>query len=252
MSADQLTENDYLYIIRTLLPKTEDCGKMVRTLREDSDILNGMIEDPRLLKRILSSEEEIVKISPQLFFAVLISAVRKDLEDLPFTLERSSHDAVAVFDVERVKEFLDIPMIRSYLIDMLASFIKINSYTVPVRVRKGIWYRYRFNDFNIQNLMDYADSLEENRKFPALKRIADLCLFIIGFYSRSLPNTIYTRRRQLSKDEVIALGKTYYETASKHETANRLRLDDVMRDIGEQFELAVKPLSLIADNYFNI
>lgn len=252
MTAYQFTENDYIYMIRTLLPQTEDSGKMMRALREDSDILNGMIEDPRLLKRILSSEEEIVKISPQLFFAVLIVAVRKDLDDLPFTLERSAHDAVAVFDVQRVREFLDIPEIRSYLTDMLASFVKINSYTVPVRIRKGIWYRFRFNDFNIQNLMDYANSLEENRKFHTLKRIADLCLFIIGFYSSSLSNTIYAYRRHVSKDELIALGKTYYETASKHETANRLRLDEVMRDIGEQFELAVKPLSLIADNYFNI
>jgi hypothetical protein len=165
---------------------------------------------------------------------------------------------VAVFDVQLVKEFLEDPRIRTYLIDMLSSFVHINSFSVPVRIRKGIWYKYRFSDFNIESLVRYSELQEPDRRFPTLKRVGDLCLFLIGVFPESLQSSLSplqggrspkSELRKKTREELTKIGKQFYESASKHESAVQLDMDEVLESLGSHFELAAKPLTLMADNY---
>lgn len=231
---------------------------MIKTVREDQDILEGMVNDPALLDKMIRSEEEIVKVSPFLLFTVFINRVRKDLDSLSFTLEYSSHETIPVFDVGSIKRFLEQIEIRHYLIEMLASFVRINSYTIPVRVRKGLWYKYRISDYNIDSLLGYIEVLETEEQFPTLKRIADLCLFLLGVFPETLrSSSVWISEEKSagrgksakSREEITDLGKQFYETASKHKTAYENQLVEVLETIGSHFEIAVKPLSLIADHY---
>ncbi len=125
------TDSDLLYLVQVLIPQASSPSRMVKVLREDQDILEGMLANPALVEHLMSSEEEIVKISPPLLFAVLLYAVRNDLEKRAFTIERSSHDTVAVFDRDRLATFLEKAEIRYYLVDMLSSFVRVNSITIP-------------------------------------------------------------------------------------------------------------------------
>ena len=184
--SELFTDNDLLYIIRTLLPENRKSSHMLRVLREDRDILEGMINDPALLTKINTDNDELLEVSPALLFAVLINAVRRDLKELRFTMEQDNRDMVAVFDSAQVQEFFEQPAIRLYLISMLSSFVKINSYAIPVRVRKGLWHKYRYSDFNIESLIRHIDLLEPDEQFSTLKRIADLCLFITGLFPETL------------------------------------------------------------------
>lgn len=256
--SDFLTDNDLLYVIKTVLPENRDNRYMLNVLREDCDILEGMLYDPALLHRITEDKEEILKISPFLFFAVLISGVRRDLKQLSFTLEREKGELVPVFDSSQVQEFFDQPEIRLYLITMLASFVRINSYSVSVRVRKGIWYTYRYSDFNVDSLMKHIELLEPEERFPTLKRIADLCLFVTGVFPETLlpaqpssvaGHTSRSYRRAKTKEEMTTIGKTYYETASRHRIAVLLDLKETLESIGDHFELAVKPLMIMGERY---
>jgi hypothetical protein len=40
-----------------------------------------------------------------------------------------------------------------YLVDMLTSFTKIESYAISIRVRKGAWKKIRFSDLDIHSLI---------------------------------------------------------------------------------------------------
>ena len=69
-----------------------------------------------------------------------------------------------------------------YLAEMLVSFVKINSFTIPIRVRKGVWRKFRFSDFDINSLIKYSQMIEQDQRYHPYKRIADICLFTIGIF----------------------------------------------------------------------
>ena len=75
-------------------------------------------------------------------------------------------------------DLLSQKQIRDYLAEMLVSFTRIESFTLPVRVRKGIWRKYRFNDLNVDSLIRYCQAVDEEYRFRFYKRIADVCLFL--------------------------------------------------------------------------
>jgi hypothetical protein len=147
-----------------------------------------------------------------------------------------------------------------YLIDMLASFVRINSYTIPVRIRNGIWYKYRFSDFDIESLIEFHNTIDHADAFPLLKRLADLCLFLSGICPDTLLNSSwifsahsvqYRGRKRRSKKEIIELGKNTYHKASTHESAYQLNMEEVLDTISTNFELASKPLNLLAESFLS-
>ena len=157
-------------------------------------------------------------------------------------------------------DLLSRKQIRDYLAGMLASFTRIESFTLPVRVRKGIWRKYRFNDFNVDSLIRYCQAVDEEHRFQFYKRIADVCLFLASMFpehiqaqyryplSRKIrPRVMGQSRRSIEDYEEE--GKAFYERAAEHEVARAQNLDGVLSTFSENFTLAEKPLAFMSDHY---
>ncbi len=255
-----LPYGDLLFMVETLIPERSDKEHLVELIKDDEGFIEAMLRDEELFDRVMSDEEILVKISPKLFFAILLERIRRDLEKETYTIEKRHSQRIAVFDSHRVVDLLSQKQIRDYLAEMLASFTRIESFTLPVRVRKGIWRKYRFNDFNVDSLIKYCQAVDEDQRFRFYKRIADVCLFLAGMFPEHIeaqyryplsgkirPRVMGQRRRSIEDYEEE--GKAFYELAAGHEVARAQNLDGVLSTLSENFTLAEKPLAFMSDHY---
>lgn len=253
------SEDDLLFLVTTLMPETTDRQRMVRVLREDEEILEGMLADEKVLHRLLDDPSfNLLRVSPALFFSVLLARVRLDLERQPWTLEKTSRLSMILFDSPQVVELLSNKDVRDYLAALLVSFVRVNSFSTTVRIRSGVWRRIRFSDFDIDSLMRYGNALDESQRFPAYKRIADICLFTLGIFSppQSSPDAplalLHAGLRMAlrrSREDYIEQGGTFYRLASRHRDAAAQKLAAVLALLSEKIDLAAKPLTVMSAKY---
>ena len=259
--SDLLPEDDLLILSKIVAPNLPDRRKAVRALQEDEDILEGMIKNTRMLRFLVDEPESLLQISPALFFLALLFRVEDDLKARPYTVEKESRYNAFIFDGEEVIALLKKREVREYLTGMLLSFIRINTVSIPVRVRKGFWKRYHFSDFDIENLIQYAQMVDEYHRFAAYKRIADVCLFIMGLFPEYIQSpdlfeqSSSSHLRQVSgrsREELTATGSHYYRAAAEHSTAQQLRLGEVLQEFSDHIALLSKPLTIMAKRYLGL
>jgi hypothetical protein len=253
------TDDDLAFLITTLMPETTDHQRMIRVLREDEEILEGMLADEKVLHRLLDAPSfTLLRVSPDFFFSVLLARVRIDLARQPWTLERTSRLSMVLFDSPQVVELLSNREIRHYLAALLVSFVRVNSFSATVRVRNGVWRRVRFSDFDIDSLLRYGNALDESQRFPAYKRIADICLFTLGIFSPSpgpqdAPLALFNARLRMairrSREDYIEQGGTFYRLAARHRDASAEQLAEVLALLSEKIALAAKPLTVMSAKY---
>jgi len=255
----RFSDDDLIFLITTLMSETTDRQRMIHMLRDDKEILEGMLSDERVVHRLLDDPSfTLLRVSPALFFSVLLARVRLDLERQPWTLERTSRLSTILFDSPQVLELLSNRDLRDYLAALLVSFVRVNSFSTTVRVRAGVWRRVRFSDFDIDSLLRYGNALDESQRFPAYKRIADICLFTLGIFSppQSAPEAplafLNARLRMAlrrSREDYIEQGGTFYRLASRHRDAAAQKLGDVLALLSENIALAAKPLTVMSAKY---
>jgi hypothetical protein len=148
----------------------------------------------------------------------------------------------------------------TYLADMLSSFTKVESYTITLRVRKGIWKKIRFNNLDIFSLMSFCEAVQDEYRLGLYKRIADICLFILGIFpdyadsdyrypfSGQLRPQIRGKLR-FSPEAYEKEGRKFYKLAAEHHSARELDLSEVFRALHGNFQRAKKPLNFIAEHY---
>jgi hypothetical protein len=252
------TDEDFLFLIKVLMPDVDDKQRMIRVLREDEEILEGMLADEKLHRYLLDDPLSVLRVSPALFFAILLVRVKFDLQGQSYTFERNRGFTMALFDTPQILQLLEKKELLAYLTNMLVSFVRINSVSTAVRVRRGVWRRVRFSDFDIDNLLQYASAIDESFRFPVYKRIADICLFTLGIFQpaeggENIPFPFQQAKSLLrakrSRDEYTARGVSFYWLASRHKEAQVRKQSGVLSTLAEKFTLAAKPLSMMSSRY---
>jgi len=208
----------------------------------------------------MTDEEVFLKISPALYFEILLRKTLKELERTSHTTEKIGGEQVPVFDTKAVIELLARETVLEYLADMLASFTRTQSYTVPVRVRKGVWRKIRFSDMDVDSLSRLCQAASQEQRFGFYKRIADVCLFILGIfpeyaqfdyrYPLSGEVRLKIRLGRRGMQEYEEEGRIFYRLAAEHESARMLELSRVFWLLHENFNAARKPLNFISQHYF--
>lgn len=255
-----LTEADLDFLIGVAAPDVENKAGLKQLLQKDVDFRNAFIDDERTFQKVTSNEEVFVKISPRLYFEILLRRTRKDLEDIGHTIERIGSQKIAVFDTREVVDLLSRQRVLVYLADMLSSFTRVESYTVTYRVKEGIWRKIRFNDLDIDSLIRFCESVEEEHRLAIFKRIADICLFVLGLfpeyvhYSYRYPLSGEVRPQMFgwvrrSPEEYEEEGKRFYELAAEHPAARSGDLSGIFSILHENFHAAKKPLNFISEHY---
>ena len=256
----RLTDRDLEFLVETGSPDVSGKWRLKQILREDEDFRNSFISDESIFRRLMNDDEILLKISPTLFFEILLRKAAKDLSRVSYTLEKTLTMSIPVFDTEDLVELLTQESLLVYLADMLSSFTKIESYTFSIRVGKGIWRKIRFNDLDILSLMSFCEAVDDNFRIGLYKRIADVCLFILGIFPDYVERSYHYpvsgeirpqigRKSRISPEEYEKAGQKFYKLAAEHQSAEEFELSEVFRALHENFQKAKKPLNFIADHY---
>jgi hypothetical protein len=75
----RLTESDLRFVVKTVATKRRDYDHIVNLVRDKEDLLELMLEDPKLSERLFREEQSLVAISPHLLFSILLRRLLKDL-----------------------------------------------------------------------------------------------------------------------------------------------------------------------------
>ena len=257
-----LTDSDLDFVVGEAADGAGDTPRLKLLIEEDEQFRSALLGDEKVFQRLMADEETFLRISPALYFEVLLRQSLRDLETAGYTVERDGRADLPVFDTQDVVKFLSIQGVLDYLAHMLASFTRINSYSVPVRIRRGIRRRVVYNDMDVDSLVRHCANADWEQRFGFYKRIADVCLFISGVFPEfasppvrySVPNTMRTAvsdrtRRSLSDYEVQ--GSQFYGLAEEHDSAQQLGLHGVFRLLKDHFATARKPLRFIASHYLH-
>lgn len=260
LSAHGFSDGDIGFLIEAVEPGLKDRAGIIKS---DPVFVESLLERGALeaLRRImlLTDDQLLVSISPRFLFEIMLRAARRELSSRPYTIERNALERIPVFDSKEVLEFIDDDRIVKYLADMLTSFTRIRSMTWPIRVRKGVWRRVRFNDMDVDSLLRYCETLDEAERFSTYKRIGDVCLFLVGIFPEYTgagtdpvrargPSMLFGRQLRPLRDYEEE-GSRFYALASRHPDARAAGLEDILGRLSEKFHLAEKPLGFISEHY---
>jgi len=247
----RLTEGDLLYVAATLVPGA-DPGHTAAHLRESDEALERHLEDERLLRRIQRERDVLVHISPWLLFSVLLRHVRRMLLGARFTVEEALGERIPVFDAVRAGELLADREILDYLVMMLTSFTRTDSWSIEVE-EGGRRRRRRFSDLDSDDMIALAGLMPEALRFPILRRIADIALFTSGIFPEAADRRsgIPGGPQRKTLEDYEEEGRRFYRLAAQHEVARRTGWDRALEALAQTFPIARKPLNVLASRYIH-
>ena len=236
---EKWTHRDLRFVVQTLIPERRDPERVVDLIHDDEPLLEAMLLDERLFRQLMADEAAFVSVSPRFFFKVLLLRARRDLEQEFHTVERRQQQRVVLFDASRVVDLLERPAVLDYLADLLASFTRVETATVPVRVRPGLWQRLRINDLDVDSLLHYAQILDKDHRFGVHRRIGDACLFLTGLFPEYIasqqryPHGGQPQLRLRSSvlqglEDYETYGRAFYHLAAGDKAARALGLDQAL------------------------
>lgn len=256
----RLSDRDLDFLVETASPGVIDKPKLKQILREDEKFRNAFIEDEKVFRRLMDDEEILLKISPALFFEILLRKVARDLKETSYTIEKTGMTKIPVFDTKEVVGFLTKEPLLDYLADMLSSFTRVENYAFSIQVGKHLFENIKFNDLDLFSLMAISESVEDEHRLGFYKRIADICLFILGIfpdyaeYDYRYPFSGQLRPQfrgkvRMGAEDYEKEGRKFYRLAAEHPSARELDLSDVFWTLHDDFPKAKKPLNFIAEHY---
>ncbi len=255
-----LSERDLDFLVEAAFPDAVDKYRLKQIIRDDDEFRNSFISDEKVFGKLMSDDEVLLKISPPLFFEILLRKAASDLKRVGYTIEKTRNTRIPVFDIKEVLELLDKETLVLYMADMLSSFTRVESYAISFRVKKGTWAKIRFSDLDLFSLKSYVESVDEEYRLGFYKRIGDICLFILGIFPEyaereyrypfsGLVRPRIGNRLRVSPEEYEKEGRKFYRLAA--ESAKEVALAEVFWVLHENFKKAKKPLNFIAEHYLH-
>ncbi|MGA2959159.1 MAG: hypothetical protein ABSF48_25995 [Thermodesulfobacteriota bacterium] len=256
----QLSKRDLDFLVETVSPEVRDKARLKQIIAEDEDFRNSFIGDEKVFRRLMDEKEKFLEISQLLFFEILLRKTAQELEGANYTVEKTSTTKIPVFDTKEVVDLLNQESVLLYLADMLSSFTKIENYAIPIKLKKETWEEIRFNDLDILSLMSFSQAVEEEYKLGFYKRIADICLFVLGifpayaerdyrypFSGQVRPHILGKLR--ISPEDYVEEGRKFYKLAAEHPAAKESDLSEIFWALHRDFQKAKKPLNFLEEHF---
>jgi len=237
----------------------DDLMGLRQSLAIDESRRAEVLGDDQLFQRVLAMEDTLVRISPRLFFEVLLRRAIHDITRAVHVLERAGRDRVPLFVGEREVQAISRPVVIDYLAEMLASFTKINSHTARVRVRRGVWRKSRYNDLDVPSLLRLASEGDETRRMAVLQRAGDASLLILGVFSDFAASairypgtgTLRRRRARLTTEEYENVAGRAYKLVADDPATDTSNVEP-LRVLSDHVIDAKRPLVYLAENYLRL
>ena len=239
---------DVAFVLQAVAPAHTARGRLGDAFREDREIREGMLVSDVLADAVMHTQEPVLRVSPLLYFSMLVARVRRDLTSQRFTVEESGRHAAVVFDAGAALALLAKPHVFDYLVLLMVSFVRARSITVGVADERGRARMLRFDTLDLDSIVRAAALAAESERFAAYQRIADLCLFTVGIFPERIRGA-RGRSAGVVRAEWMENGARFYGLASRHRTAQELQMEGVLAELSSNFKLAAKPLNVLSDRY---
>lgn len=240
-----ISERDLDFLVKEAAPKAGNKEAIKQYAREDLSFKASLTANEDVFEAVRKKTPLNLNISPQLYFEILLRSALREMEKKTHTVERSASQKIPVFDLKESLEFLRQECVIGYLAQMLSSFVAIKKETP--------------RDIDIDVLLALGKKAKDQTRFLICKRIADICLFVLGifpeyvmydyyylFFRKPLPITAEPRK---SLSEYESLGQEFYLLASKERMAEITELADLLKMFSDRFNQAKKPLNFLSAHY---
>lgn len=240
-----LKECDLDFLIETIAPIATNKEEIKAAIREDENFKTSVLDSEAVFAHIANNRRLLVGISPALLFEILLRRSVKEIRENVYTVERTISQRIPVFDTKETLDFLNEEGVFDYLVELLVSFASQRKQTAT--------------DFDIEKLLKLGSETIDDQRFEIYKRIADICLFILGvfpayvmydydylFFNKKIPI-----RGELTRTvgDYEILGQEFYRLAAKQETARANDLGQTLELFSQKFYLAKKPLNYMSEHF---
>ena len=245
----------------------------VARLRAEPDQIPALIERPKVFDALFApwAGSPFLVAGPFLTFSVLLAATARELERTSFVSERvGPRRRVPVFDVGDLRDFVDDPLRRVFLAELLASYTRIASGSVWVNGRRG-WARRRFSELDPVRLAELAHAVQDADRPAVYRRLGDLTLFLSGVFPDYAEGRLF-RPVQIERLQRLVLvpggeggspgeepggaigllerlGRSSYRLASSGAADPSGGLPRVLRDLVDRFGQARRVLAVLTERY---
>lgn len=239
----------------------DDTGKaahLLRTWSADPAGIEAHFEDDRLLRRLMADDRAVIELSPRMLFTILLHRIRRDLAEIPYTVERVGPDGrVVVFDARFAHELLRSREVFQYLVDLLVSFERTE--TMTIRRRSPNARSRRLSNMSINDMMELAGLVTPSMRPMIFRRIGDIALFMTGVFPEAIghnprfplgaPMMAAPVRRRMGLEDYEAEGRRFYRLAADRLSASQPVLAGVLTRLAAEFTAARKPLTVLSERY---
>jgi hypothetical protein len=246
-----LSESDLRFLVETVATNRRDYDYIVNLVRDKEDLLEPMLDDPKLTARLFRDEKALVRVTPHMLFSVLLRRLRRELENEAYVLDMDAKGKrIPVFQGPAVADMLSDRQTRDYLAEMLSSFARTNSGIIYWQER-GTWHKRRFSDIDLDDMVELARIIDPEMRPALYKRIADIALFLSGIfpehsaYLAGPRKTMFSAKRTLKEYEQA--GKRFYHVAAQE--TDQTQWKPVFGTLAEKFTLARLALNSLSDRY---
>ncbi|HEX6300579.1 MAG TPA: hypothetical protein VF148_08965 [Acidimicrobiia bacterium] len=180
---EHLSEQD-LRLIARKAGRQDGPSELSAVVRDHPEIIEDVLSSPELSDAIFSDESEAVTpgVTPFLVFGALVHQTARELDTANYVPEWTGPGRrLPVFDVTPLREFLNSGANRFFLIELLASFVKVASGSIWVRTRKG-YRRRRFSELDPVQLAEMVEMLPPRERPGGYRRLGDVVLFLSGVF----------------------------------------------------------------------
>ncbi len=246
-----LSESDLRFLVETVATNRRDYEHIVNLIRDKDDLLEPMLDDPKLTERLFRDEEALVRVTPHMLFSVLLRRLRTELEKEAYVLDVDTDGKrIPVFEGPAVAEMLSDKQTRNYLAEMLSSFARTNSGIIYWK-ESGTWHKRRFSDIALDDMVELARIIDPEMRPALYKRIADIALFLSGIFPEHAAHASGSRKAVFSPKHTLKdyeqVGKRFYDVAAR--ATNQTQWKPVLGTLAEKFTLARLALNSLSDRY---
>jgi hypothetical protein len=246
-----LSESDLRFLVETVATNRRDYDHIVNLIRDKEDLLEPMLEDPKLAARLFRDEETLVGVTPHLLFSVLLRRLRRELEKEAYVLDVDTNGKrIPIFEGPAVAEMLSDRQTRDYLAGMLSSFARTNSGIIYWKER-GTWHKRRSSDIDLDDVVELARVIDPEMRPALYKRIADIALFFSGIFPEHVAPSLGSRKAKFSARHTLKeyeqVGQRFYKVAARE--TDQAQWKPVFVTLAEKFTLARLALNSLSDRY---
>lgn len=244
---DHLSDSDLLFLIESYVTKRCDYEHIASQIKGDADIITQMVDNDRVFERVIREGNKIFHVSPYFLFTLLIRRVfklKKEDEDFinDVVAELNSSAPAYPWNKSKIVKLLNSIDVSNYLANMLAVFLRTSRF---YQIQKYDEKQYQYIIDMIEEIR-YSDTI---RKFYIYCHIGNYALFFTGMFPEYIGHKFRYKKTFIDSRYYVDFGKTYFCLASEHDMARQHELDDTLRSLSEGFEIIIKLLHHMRNEY---